>query len=429
MIEKSLSAAPDRVFIFDTTLRDGEQSPGFHLDASSKLRIARQLEKLGVDVIEAGFPCSSPGDFEACRRIAREIRGTTITALARAVKEDIDAVWGAIQEAESPQIHIVLSVSDVHIERKLGMTRQQVLQRGAEMVAYARSLCDRVQYSPEDAGRADPDYLIETVETVIAAGANVINIPDTTGYCLPSEFGEIIRRVITEARGSESALFSVHCHNDLGLAVANTLAAVDAGARRVECTVNGIGERAGNTSLEEIVMLLRVRQAKLGLECGVETTEITRTSRLVAELTGHPVQPNKAVVGANAFAHASGIHQDGVLKDRLNYEIMKPEDVGLSDSRIVLTARSGRHAFQHRLQRLGITLAEGVTEAAWQRFLQVADTKQEVTDEDLRKIVAATTNGHELNPGGHETNGHPPVTDQLHDHNHVADTLRHLIFA
>ena len=422
--------SPDRVFIFDTTLRDGEQSPGFHLDANSKLRIARQLEKLGVDVIEAGFPISSPGDFEACRRVAREIRGATVTALARAVREDIDAVWGAIKEAESPQIHIVLSVSDVHIDRKLGMTRAQVLKRGAEMVSYARSLCDRVQYSPEDAGRSDPDYLVETVETMIAAGANVINIPDTTGYCLPWEFGEIVRRAITEARGTEKALFSVHCHNDLGLAVANTLAALAAGARRVECTINGIGERAGNTSLEEIVMLLNVRHAKLGLECAVDTKEITRASRLVAELTGTPVQPNKAVVGANAFSHASGIHQDGVLKDRLNYEIMKPEDVGLSDSRIVLTARSGRHAFHHRLNRLGIMLEDGQVDAAWQRFLQVADTKQEVTDEDLRKIAAAAAdpNGHEANGNGHETNGHPPVTDQLLDHNHVADTLRHLIF-
>ncbi len=415
-------ANPDRVFIFDTTLRDGEQSPGFHLDANSKLRIARQLEKLGVDVIEAGFPISSPGDFEACRRIAREIRGTTVTALARAVKEDIDAVWGAIKEAETPQIHIVLSASDVHIDRKLGMTREQVLKRGAEMVAYARSLCDNVQYSPEDAGRADPDYLIETVETMIAAGANVINIPDTTGYCLPWEFGDLVGRVINQARGSENALFSVHCHNDLGLAVANTLAALSAGARRVECTINGIGERAGNTSLEEVVMLLRVRQAKLGLECGVDTTQITRASRLVSELTGTPVQPNKAVVGANAFAHASGIHQDGVLKDRLNYEIMKPEDVGLTDSRIVLTARSGRHAFHHRLDRLGIKLADGKADMAWQRFLEVADTKKEVTDEDLRKIVAGSEiNGHEGNGKG---NGHPRSNEP---HNEVADTMHHLI--
>jgi 2-isopropylmalate synthase len=407
---------PDRVFILDTTLRDGEGSPGFHLDANSKVRIARQLEKLGVDVIEAGFPISSRGDFEACQRIAREIRSTGVTALARAVREDIDAVWAAIKDAEAPQIHIVLSVSDVHIDRKLGKTRAQVLKQGAEMVAYARTLCERVQYSPEDAGRADADYLLETVETMIAAGATVINIPDTTGYCLPGEFGELVHRLIADARGADKVLFSVHCHDDLGLATANALAALTAGARRVECTVNGIGERAGNTSLEEIVMLLRVRQSRLGLECAVDPKEITRASRLVAELTGTPVQPNKAVVGANAFAHAAGIHQDGILKDRLNYEIMKPEDVGLSDSRIVLTARSGRHAFHHRLGRLGIVLSEAQTQAAWHRFKEVADAKREVTDEDLRKIVATPDAG----AGS--------FTDQSNDHNHVADTLRHLIF-
>jgi 2-isopropylmalate synthase len=405
---------PERVFILDTTLRDGEGSPGFHLDANSKVRIARQLEKLGVDVIEAGFPISSRGDFEACQRIAREIRSTGVTALARAVREDIDAVWAAIKDAEAPQIHIVLSVSDVHIDRKLGKTRQQVLEQGAEMVAYARSLCDRVQYSPEDAGRADPEYLLETVETMIAAGATVINIPDTTGYCLPGEFGELVHRLIADARGADKVLFSVHCHDDLGLATANALAALTAGARRVECTVNGIGERAGNTSLEEIVMLLRVRQSRLGLECAVDPKEITRASRLVAELTGTPVQPNKAVVGANAFAHAAGIHQDGVLKDRLNYEIMKPEDVGLADSKIVLTARSGRHAFHHRLGRLGVVLTEAQTQAVWKRFKEVADVKREVTDEDLRKIVTA--------PEGQG------FTDQANDHNHVADTLRHMIF-
>jgi 2-isopropylmalate synthase len=253
---------------------------------------------------------------------------------------------------------------------------------------------------------------------MIAAGANVINLPDTTGYSLPLEFGEMVRRVITDARGTEKALFSVHCHNDLGLATANSLSAIAAGARRVECTINGIGERAGNTSLEEIVMLLRVRQAQLGLECGIDTTQITTTSRLVAELTGNPVQPNKAVVGANAFAHASGIHQDGVLKDRLNYEIMKPEDVGLDDSRIVLTARSGRHAFHYRLSLLGIKLADGKSEAAWQRFLQLADTKREVNDDDLRKIADGESNG----------NGHATAVDAPNEHNHVADTLRHMIF-
>src|SRR5437660_4319165 len=275
------------------------------------------------------------------------------------------------------------------------MTREQVLKRGAEMVAYARSLCDNVEYSPEDAGRADPDYLIETVETMIAAGANVINIPDTTGYCLPYEFGELVRRVMSEARGSEKALFSVHCHNDLGLAVANTLSALAAGARRVECTINGIGERAGNTSLEEVVMLLKVRQSKLGLECGIDTTEITRTSRLVAELTGTPVQPNKAVVGANAFAHGGAMQQDGVLKARASYEIMRPEDVGLAESRIALTARSGRSAFRHRLARLGMKPSHAVEDAAWDRFQRLAETRREVTDEDLRTIMAAVDgNGH-----------------------------------
>src|SRR5438105_7080179 len=405
---------PDRVFIFDTTLRDGEQSPGFHLDANSKLRIARQLEKLGVDVIEAGFPISSPGDFEACRRIAREIRGATVTALARAVKEDIDAVWGAIKEAENPQIHIVLSVSDVHINRKLGMSREQVLKRGAEMVAYALTLCDTVECWPEDAGRADIDYLVQTVETMIAAGANVINIPDTTGYCLPYEFGEIVRRAIKDARGSDKALFSVHCHNDLGLAVANTLAAISAGARRVECTVNGIGERAGNTSLEEIVMLLRVRRARLGFETGVNTTEITRTSRLVAELTGTPVQPNKAVVGANAFAHAAAMQQDGILKDRASYEIMKPEDIGLAESRLVLTARSSRGAFRHRLAKLGLKTTHATDDVAWERFQEVAGAKKEVTDDDLHKILASV-----------ETPSNGPAR---RDDNDVADALRHLIF-
>jgi 2-isopropylmalate synthase len=413
ILNAATARTPDRVFILDTTLRDGEGSPGFHLDANSKVRIARQLEKLGVDVIEAGFPISSRGDFEACQRIAREIRSTGVTALARAVREDIDAVWAAIKDAETPQIHIVLSVSDVHIDRKLGKTRDQVLKQGAEMVAYARTLCDRVEYSPEDAGRADPEYLMETVETMIAAGATVINIPDTTGYCLPGEFGEMVHRLITDARGADKVLFSVHCHNDLGLATANALAALTAGARRVECTVYGIGERAGNTSLEVIAMLLRVRQARLGLECRVDPKEITRASRLVAELSGTPVQPNKAVVGANAFAHAAGVHQDGVLKDRLNYEIMKPEDVGLSDSRIVLTARSGRHAFHHRLGRLGVVLTEAQTQAAWKRFKEVADVKREVTDEDLRKIVTAP-----------DAN----FTDHPNDHNHVADTLRHMIF-
>jgi 2-isopropylmalate synthase len=384
----SAAVAGDRVYIFDTTLRDGEQSPGAKLDQDAKLAIARQLERLGVDVIEAGFPISSPGDFVACREIARQVRGPVITALARAVREDITAVWGAIKDAERPQIHIVLSASDIHIERKLGLTREQVLRRAEAAVTYARSLCAEVEYSPEDAGRADREYLAETVERVLDAGATVINIPDTTGYCLPHEFGGLISFLLDNVRQSERAVFSVHCHNDLGLATANTMAAVMAGARRVECTVNGIGERAGNTSLEEVVMLVHTRQAALGLETAIETTEIAASSRLVSDLTGIPVQPNKAVVGANAFAHASGIHQDGVLKDRLNYEIMRPEDIGLGDSRIVLTARSGRHALKHRLEVLGILLPPHRFEPAWERFLEVADSKKEVTDADLRTITA-----------------------------------------
>ena len=381
--------ADDRVFIFDTTLRDGEQSPGFALDGEAKLRLAKQLERLGVDVIEAGFPISSPGDFEACQRIAREVRGCSITALARAVRADIDAVWGAIRDAERPQIHIVLSVSDIHIQRKLGLSRAEVIRRGVEAVQYARGLCDEVEYSPEDAGRADRDYLVETVEAAIGAGATVINIPDTTGYCLPQEFGDLIAYVVRNVHDSDRAIFSVHCHNDLGLGTANTMAGIMNGARRVECTINGIGERAGNTSLEEVVMLLRVRQAALGLETAVDTTQIVPTSHLLTELTGVPVQPNKAIVGANAFAHASGIHQDGVLKDRLNYEIMRPEDVGLDTNRIVLTARSGRHAFKHRLQLLGVQLTDDRIDVAWDRFLQLADTRKEVTDADLRELVGA----------------------------------------
>jgi 2-isopropylmalate synthase len=382
--------AEDRVYVFDTTLRDGEQSPGFALDGEAKLLFAKQLELLGVDVIEAGFPISSPGDFEACRQIASEVRGPMITALARAVRADIEAVWGAIKEAERPQIHIVLSASDIHIQRKLGLSRTEVIRRGVEAVGFARSLCAEVEYSPEDAGRADRDYLVETVEAMLDAGATAINIPDTTGYCLPQEFGGLIEYVISNVRHPERAIFSVHCHDDLGLATANSMAGILGGARRVECTINGIGERAGNTSLEEIVMLLKVRQANLGLEHAIDTTQIVPTSRMLAELTGVGVQPNKAIVGANAFAHASGIHQDGVLKDRLNYEIMKPEDVGLADNRIVLTARSGRHAFRHRLKMLGLAIPEDRMQEAWAGFLRIADARKEVTDADLRQLMGST---------------------------------------
>jgi 2-isopropylmalate synthase len=390
MLARVATPTGDRVFIFDTTLRDGEQSPGASLTPDQKLAIAWQLARLGVDVIEAGFPLSSPGDFEAVQRIARQVRGPMITALARAARPDIDAVWQAVQDAERKQIHMVLSVSDIHIERKLRSNRRDVLRRGVEAVAYARSLCDDVEYSPEDAGRADLEYLFETLEAVIDAGATVVNIPDTTGYTLPNEFGALIASIRENVRNIDRALISVHCHNDLGLSTANSIAAVLNGARRVECTINGIGERAGNASLEEVVMILRTREKSLGLRTGIDTTRLAEVSALVSRHTGIPVQPNKAVIGGNAFAHASGIHQDGVLKDKLNYEIMRPEDVGMGESRIVLSPRSGRHAFQFRLGELGYHLSEADFGRAWELFLELADRKKDILDRDLEDIVRST---------------------------------------
>jgi 2-isopropylmalate synthase len=377
----------DRVYIFDTTLRDGEQSPGANLNSDQKLAIAWQLARLGVDVIEAGFPLSSPGDFEAVQRIARQVQGPMITALARAAKPDIDAVWESVKDAPRKQIHMVLSVSDIHIERKLRSNRRDVLKRAKEAVAYARSLCDEVEYSPEDAGRADPDYLNETLETVIAAGATVVNIPDTTGYTLPHEFGALIAGIKARVRNIDSAMISVHCHNDLGLSTANSVAAVLNGARRVECTINGIGERAGNASLEEVVMILRTREKSLGLRTAIDTSRLAEVSAIVSRQTGIPVQPNKAVVGGNAFAHASGIHQDGILKDKSNYEIMRPEDVGMGESRIVLSPRSGRHAFRFRLAELGYHLPDQSFARAWDQFLDLADRKKDILDRDLEAIV------------------------------------------
>jgi 2-isopropylmalate synthase len=377
----------ERVFIFDTTLRDGEQSPGASLNPDQKVAIAWQLARLGVDVIEAGFPLSSPGDFEAVQRIARTVPGPTITALARAARPDIDAVWESVKDAERKQIHMVLSVSDIHIERKLRSNRRDVLKRGAEAVAYARSLCEEVEYSPEDAGRANPEYLYETLEAVIDAGATVVNIPDTTGYTLPHEFGGLIASIKSKVRNIDKALISVHCHNDLGLSTANSVAAVLNGARRVECTINGIGERAGNASLEEVVMILKTREKSLGLRTGIDTTRLAEVSHLVSRQTGIPVQPNKAIVGGNAFAHASGIHQDGILKDKSNYEIMRPEDVGMGESRIVLSPRSGRHAFRFRLAELGYHLPDAAFARAWDQFLDLADRKKDILDRDLEAIV------------------------------------------
>ncbi len=378
----------DRIHVLDTTLRDGEQVPGAKLTAAEKLEIARQLAALGVDVIEAGFPSSSPGDFEAVETIAREIRSTGITALARAVKTDIDAVWAAVRQAEHPQIHIVLGVSDIHLQGKFRRSREEILAMGAQAVRYAKQFTPYVQYSTEDAGRADLQYLKETVRAVIDAGATVVNIPDTTGFCDPEEFGRIIHELRTDVPNIDRAMLSVHCHNDLGMATSNTLAAIKQGARRVEMTVNGLGERAGNTALEEVVMALKVKADFYQAYTAIRSEEIARTSRLVSSLTGIWVQPNKAIVGANAFAHSSGIHQDGVLKDRQTYEIIDPRSVGITQSRIVLTARSGRHALRVRLQELGREMDDAQLDEFHRRFLDLADRKKEVYDEDLLALLA-----------------------------------------
>lgn len=381
----------DRVFIFDTTLRDGEQSPGASLNVQEKLEIARQLERLGVDVIEAGFPISSPGDFHAVQAVSKAVRNATVCGLTRARPNDIDVAAEALKDAVRPRIHTGLGVSDNHLAHKLNLSREAAMEQGIAAVKHARRYVEDVEYFLEDAGRADPDYLCRVIEAVIDAGATVINIPDTTGYTTPAEFGALIGSVMARVPNIGKATVSVHCHDDLGLAAANALAGVAAGARQVECTINGIGERAGNTSLEEIVMALRVRADVFGVTTGIVTQEIYKTSRLVSNLTGILVQPNKAIVGANAFAHSSGIHQDGVLKERSTYEIIDPRDVGIPESRILLTARSGRHALKHRLQQLGYDLDETQLDRVYERFLQVADRKKMVHDEDLEVIVADET--------------------------------------
>jgi len=374
--------------IFDTTLRDGEQSPGAALNVSEKIEIAHALEELGVDIIEAGFPISSPGDLRAVQRISREIRGCVVCGLTRANRQDIDAAAEALKDAARPRIHTGLGVSDVHIRHKLRTTREGALEMGAEAVKYAKKFVEDVQYYAEDAGRADPEYLYRVLEAVIAAGATVVNIPDTTGYTSPGEFGALIRSIVENVPNIHRATISVHCHNDLGMATANTLAGVRNGARQVEVTVNGIGERAGNSSLEEVVMALKTRHDLFGLETGINTRLIYPVSRLVSQLTGIPVQPNKAIVGANAFAHSSGIHQDGVLKERTTYEIISPHDVGVPDSEIILSARSGRAGLRHRLAELGYTLDEEQFEKVYHRFLKVADKKKTVDTRDLEASVA-----------------------------------------
>ena len=380
-----------RIQIFDTTLRDGEQSPGASLNVEEKIEIARQLERLGVDVIEAGFPVSSPGDFQAVQAISRVIKNCTVCGLTRAVTKDIDAAGEALRGAVRPRIHTGLGVSDSHLQHKLKMTRQQAMERGVSAVRHALTYVDDVEYFLEDSGRADKDYLCQVIEAVINAGATVINIPDTTGYTTPDEYGALIAYVMNRVPNIDRAVVSVHCHNDLGMATANSLAGVQAGARQIECTINGIGERAGNTSLEEVVMALKVRRDALGCDTGVNTRELYKTSRMVSTATGILVQPNKAIVGANAFAHSSGIHQDGVLKERTTYEIIDPADVGILESKIVLSARSGRAALKHRLGELGYTLSEEQIDKIYTRFLDVADRKKQIYDEDLEAIAGDET--------------------------------------
>lgn len=378
---------PRRVYIFDTTLRDGEQSPGVNLLMEEKIEIARQLERLGVDVIEAGFPRTSRGDFEAVQAIARAVHGPTVCALARVVKEDIDAAAEALAPARRKRIHVFTSGSDIHIKHILRKTREQVIEDSVEAVRYARRLADEVEFSPQDCTRSDPQFLYQLFGAAIAAGADVINIPDTVGYTTPEEFAALIRGIRENVPGADRVIISVHCHNDLGLAVANSLSALRAGASQVECAVNGIGERAGNCSLEEVVMALRTRRDFFDLETGIDTRQIHRTSRLVSQLTGMPVQPNKAIVGANAFAHESGIHADGVLKERTTYEIMRPEDIGLPSSRIVLGKHSGRHAFAEKLKEMGYNLDREAVDALFVKFKALTDRKKDVTDRDIQALV------------------------------------------
>jgi 2-isopropylmalate synthase len=387
-MDESGVSTQDTIIVFDTTLRDGEQSPGAAMNVDEKLEIAHALEEMGVDIIEAGFPISSPGDFHAVQRLSQEIRNCTICGLTRANRKDIDVAAEALQGAARPRIHTGLGVSDVHIQHKLRTTREGALEMGVDAVKYARKFADDVEYYTEDAGRADPEYLYRVLEAVIDAGATVVNIPDTTGYSTPAEFGALIRGIRENVPNIDQAVISVHCHNDLGMATANTLAGVLNGARQVEVTVNGIGERAGNTAMEEVVMAVKTRRDVFGLDTKIDARHFYSISRLVSELTSIPVQPNKAIIGANAFAHSSGIHQDGVLKERTTYEIIDPRDVGAPDSAIILSARSGRHGLRHRLAELGYQLDAEQFERIYERFLEVADRKKTVDTRDLEAIVS-----------------------------------------
>ena len=378
----------EKLIIFDTTMRDGEQSPGASMTKDEKLRIARQLERMHVDVIEAGFPAASDGDFEAVKAVASVIKDSTICGLARANEKDVRRCGEAVRGARSPRVHTFIATSPIHMEKKLRMEPSQVVDQAVRAVGWARDYTDNIEFSPEDAGRSDLDFLCRIIEQVIRAGATTINVPDTVGYTLPEYFGGLIRKLRERIPNSDKAVWSVHCHNDLGLAVANSLSAVLNGARQVECTINGLGERAGNASLEEVVMAVRTRQDVFICDTGIDATQILPASRLVSGITGYPVQPNKAIVGANAFAHESGIHQDGVLKHRETYEIMSAESVGWSNNRLTLGKLSGRNAFKSRLQELGIVLpTEEALNAAFKRFKDLADKKREIFDEDLQALI------------------------------------------
>ena len=379
----------DKVDIFDTTLRDGEQVPGCKLGTEEKLIIAERLDKLGVDIIEAGFPISSPGDFNSVQEIARIVKNATVCGLTRSVKKDIEVAAEALKNAKKPRIHTGIGTSDSHIKYKFRSTQDKILERAVEAVRYAKSFVEDIEFYAEDAGRTDNEYLARVCEAVIKAGATVLNIPDTTGYCLPEEYGAKMKYLKENVKGIDKAVLSCHCHNDLGLATANSISGVINGARQIECTINGIGERAGNTSLEEVVMILR-QHPYLDLDTGINSKLLYSTSQMVSQKMGMPVQPNKAIVGSNAFAHSSGIHQDGVIKKRETYEIIDPEDVGVNESSIVLTARSGRAALAYRAKNIGYELTKIQLDKVYEEFLRFADRKKEIMDEDIHEIIVAS---------------------------------------
>ena len=379
-----------RVIVFDTTLRDGEQSPGCSMNQGEKVRLAHQLDRLGVDVIEAGFPIASDGDFESVKAIASVVRRPIIAGLARACRPDIERAWEALQPAERPRIHVFLATSDIHLQYKLRITRDQCVAQAREAIRLAKSFCDDVEFSPEDATRTQPDFLRRVLDAVVEAGATTVNIPDTVGFTVPTEFAELIALIRGSVKGIETVTISAHCHNDLGMAVANALAAVGAGARQVECTINGIGERAGNASLEEIVMAMRVRPDRYPYHTGVVSEQIFATSQMLSDVTGVPVQPNKAITGRNAFAHEAGIHQDGVLKNPLTYEIMTPKSVGVPDSKLVLGKHSGRHALSMRCEQLGYEFDRRALDDIYRRFVRLADKIKHVEDHHLLELIRDT---------------------------------------